>query len=433
MNSSFVIAAPSSCTGKTTVSLGLMRALTRQGLSVRPFKCGPDYIDTQFHRVACGMDSINLDTFMSSTQHVDRLFDKYSADADVSIVEGVMGMFDGYSRMEGSSADIARMLDIPVILVVNAASTAYSIGALLYGFKNFRQDVRVAGVILNRVASESHFSFLKDACDDAGVRCLGYLSKCAALQTPSRHLGLTLTAVDDMNRFIDRAADMIEQSVDLSALLNITQYTSSGNGMRTVTHCGTQRKLTIAVARDEAFNFIYLENIEALRCHPRYDVSIRFFSPLHDKHLPEADFLYLPGGYPELFAPQLSDNRSMRGEIRSFINAGGMTFAECGGMIYLCDEIDGARMCGVIPAVCTMKKAKLTLGYRKLTFGDMEFRGHEFHYSRLVNPDVLPSAAILTDIKNREVATPVYRCKNAVAGYTHIYWGDNDILKLWNL
>lgn len=174
MKSAFLIAAVSSGCGKTTLSLGLMRAIARKHISVQPFKCGPDYIDTQFQSIAAERESINLDLFMSSASHVRALFSHYSKGSDVSIVEGVMGMFDGFDKMKGSSADIARVLDIPMILLVNAASTAYSVAATIYGFTRFCHDVRVAGVIFNRVASENHFSFLRKACEDVGMECFGY-------------------------------------------------------------------------------------------------------------------------------------------------------------------------------------------------------------------------------------------------------------------
>ena len=421
----FLIAATSSGCGKTTLSLGLMRALTRRGMTVQPFKCGPDYIDPQFHSVATGNVSVNLDTFMSSQSHVCNLFASYSADKDVAIVEGVMGMFDGYSGMSGSSAELSRILSVPVILLVNAASTAYSVAATIYGFKNFRPDVSIVGVIFNRVSSESHFSFLKEACRDAGVECLGYIRKDNSLATPSRHLGLTLTAKEEMENFIDCAANAVAENVDIDRILQLTE-----------THCGLSPiptadiKLTktAAVAFDEAFNFVYDANLERLR---ELGYRIVKFSPIHDRKLPEADFVYLPGGYPELFSSEISQNVTMRESVKEYVEKGGRLWAECGGLIYLTDDIDGVPMCGVFPLSCTMEQAKLTLGYRTVTFGDATFRGHEFHYSHIKNPEALPSVAVQTNVKGREVATPVYRHKNALASYTHLYWADTTPPSLW--
>lgn len=184
MKNAFVIAASSSGSGKTTLSLGLMRALSRRNVGVQPFKCGPDYIDTQYHRIAAGQDSINLDLFMSSESHVRNLFDHYSSFSQVSIIEGAMGMFDGFDGMKGSAADIARKLGVQVILLVNAASASYSVAAAIYGFTRFCPDVRVAGVIFNRVASANHYAFLEEACKSVGVTCFGYIRKNEALQTP---------------------------------------------------------------------------------------------------------------------------------------------------------------------------------------------------------------------------------------------------------
>ena len=197
-----MIAAPTSGSGKTTIARGLMALLTKQGYKVQPFKCGPDYIDTKFHEAVCGRPSVNLDTFMATPEHVRELFQRYGANADVCIVEGMMGLFDGYDRDRGSSAEIARVLDIPVILVVDAKSAAYSMAALLSGFINFRKDVRIAGVLYNKVGSPRHAAMLQQVCDDLHVACLGYLPKDAALEQGSRYLGLDYSTQPDNVRLI---------------------------------------------------------------------------------------------------------------------------------------------------------------------------------------------------------------------------------------
>lgn len=421
MKSAFLIAATSSGCGKTTLSLGLMRTLIRKNLSVQPFKCGPDYIDTQFQSIAARRDSINLDLFMSSESHVRNLFSYYSEATDVSIVEGVMGMFDGFNKMKGSSADIACILDIPVILLINASSTAYSVAATIYGFTHFCPDVKVAGVIFNRVASENHFSFLRKACEDVGVECFGYLKKNTALQTPSRHLGLTLSSREDMNSFIETAADEVVKNVDVNRIL---EATSRLEYPKEELKIPVLQNLIVAVARDEAFNFIYPTNLNTFR-------KIIYFSPLHDQRLPEADLVYLPGGYPELFAEELSKNIKLRNEIKTFAESGGRILAECGGLIYLCEEIDGETMCGVFPLKATMKDSKLSLGYRTIEFPRVTLKGHEFHYSHIIDPLQEPSIALQKSVKDMSVETPVYRYKNTIAGYTHLYWAETDILKLW--
>ncbi|MDE6303860.1 MAG: cobyrinate a,c-diamide synthase [Paramuribaculum sp.] len=427
--SKFLIAATSSGCGKTTLSLGLMRALSRKGLRVQPFKCGPDYIDTQFHFEAAGLRSINLDLFMSSPAHVEEIFNRYSYDKDVSIVEGVMGLFDGYNRYSGSSADIAELLHLPVILIVDASSTAYSVAATIYGFTHFNPRLKISGVIFNRVGSASHASFLREACIDAKAECLGTIPRIQGLQTPSRHLGLTLKAKDEMNEFIDMAADIVENNVDIMRLIELcrcdTPSQISEETLPEISH-----KATVAVAYDEAFNFIYPENLRALSTHLNAD--IKFFSPLTDTDLPaNTSLLYLPGGYPELYAKQLEANKSMRESVKEYVESGGFTIGECGGMIYLGQDLDGHEMCGCLPIHTTMSGARLRLGYRHVDFGTFSIRGHEFHYSRVTNPDILPSVASQKNVRGESVDTPLYRYKNLFASYTHLYWGECDPMAMW--
>ncbi len=221
MRHGFLIAAASSNSGKTTVTIGLLRAMRDRNVRVQPYKCGPDYIDTMLHRMASGRESVNLDTFMSSPAHVRSLFEGYSADADISVVEGVMGLFDGYDKSRGSSAEVAKTLGLPVVLVVNAKSVAYSVAPLIYGFRHFDASVNVAGVIFNQVASENHFRFLREACADAGVECYGYLPHNADLVIPSRHLGLTVQASDEVERLLRIAASEMEKHVDIVRLMEL--------------------------------------------------------------------------------------------------------------------------------------------------------------------------------------------------------------------
>lgn len=221
MKKGILIGAATSNSGKTTFTMGLLRALTRRGMRVQPFKCGPDYIDTMFHHLASGSESVNLDTFMSSAEHVQQQYAKYGNEADMCVVEGVMGLFDGYDRSQGSSAEIAMLLDLPVVLVVNARSAAYSVAPLIYGFKHFNPKVRIAGVVFNMVSSGHHYSFLKDACEAAGVACLGYLQKNPDINIPGRHLGLTISAREEMESLINLAADEVERHVDLNGLVDL--------------------------------------------------------------------------------------------------------------------------------------------------------------------------------------------------------------------
>lgn len=230
-HSGILIGAATSNSGKTTFTMGLLRALSRRGVSVQPFKCGPDYIDPMYHRQASGRESVNLDTFMASTNHVRELYRHYGAEADMRIVEGVMGLFDGSDKWHGSSAEIAMLLDIPVILLVNAKSTAYSVAPLIHGFNTFTppptssieqtRPLNVAGVVFNMVASANHYNFLREACEDAGVECLGYMAKNDVLQIPSRHLGLTITGKETMEKLINAAADEVERHVNIERIMQL--------------------------------------------------------------------------------------------------------------------------------------------------------------------------------------------------------------------
>lgn len=216
---SFLIGAATSDSGKTTFTMGMLRALKNRGYHTQPFKCGPDYIDTMFHHLASGQESVNLDTFLSSRQHVKELFSRYAGNSDVAVVEGVMGLFDGYDRWQGSSAEIAMLLDIPVVLIVNAKSAAYSVAPLIYGFRHFNENIRLAGIVFNQVASEQHFQHLRAACEDAGVTCLGYMRRNPELSIPRRHLGLTVGQQEAMEHVIQTAAQEIEDHVDINQIL----------------------------------------------------------------------------------------------------------------------------------------------------------------------------------------------------------------------
>lgn len=419
--SRFLIAAPSSGSGKTTVTLGLLRALKNRQSKVQPFKCGPDYIDTKLHTLVSGTEAINLDLFLSSSNHVEQLFAKYATSADVCVTEGVMGLFDGYDKMKGSAAEIAGLLDIPVIMVVNAKSVAYSVAPLLYGFKNFSDKINVVGVIFNFVGSESHYSFLKDACQDMGIEPLGYLPKNRDIEIPSRYLGLSVDEQDRIENFADHAATLIEKYINVDRLLELTQTTKPPFNP---TPQNEPKNLAIAVAKDEAFSFMYHENIETLKTLG----ETTFFSPIHDKDLPQADFIYLPGGYPELYAKALSQNKEMLSQLKKYAEQGGKILAECGGMMYLSSAIvdeNGQEfpMVNIFEQKASMENMKLKLGYRQFEYNNCSMKGHEFHYSHLENEET--SIAQLYSAKGMQVPTKLMRYKNVIAGYTHLYWAEN--------
>ena len=429
---SFLISATTSGSGKTTVTLGLLRALKNRGLQTQPFKCGPDYIDTKYHDMASGNHSINLDVFLSSTDHVKSVYAKYATNKEACIVEGVMGLYDGYNRMQGSSAQIAELLDIPVVLIINAKSMAYSSAALLYGFKNFYKNIRVVGVIFNFVASESHYSYLKDACEDVGLEALGYLPKDTNVEIPSRHLGLNIDKEFIFDEFADKVAALIEKHINVDRLLEITSTIKPENKPNETDNA--KGNLNISVAYDEAFNFIYHENIEYLKQLG----AVTFFSPINDKSLPiDSDLVYLPGGYPEVYLEQLSNNKPMLESIRSYIENNGKLLAECGGMMYLCASIadkDGTEypMVNILKQKATMQHMKLKLGYRSFDYNGQCIKGHEFHYSKTEDPENNTSSVTqIRNAKGMEVDTKLIRYKNLIAGYTHIYWSDLNLMKLF--
>ena len=413
MKSGFLIAAPNSGSGKTTVARGLMALFARKGYQVQPFKCGPDYIDTKFHAAVCGRASINLDTFMATPEHVRDLFGRYGSDADVCIVEGMMGLFDGYDRDKGSSAEVASVLGLPVVLVVDAKSSAYSMAALIQGFVNFRKDVHISGVIFNRVGSARHFAMLQQVCDDLGIECYGYLPKKAELEQGSRYLGLDFSEKPESRLLVE----LLEEHVQWQRLLELTI------GASAVTMPGKEEKqvgLTLIARNEESFSFIYQENIDRLG-------NVTFFDPETDVPcLDDVTLLYLPGGYPEKHLDALVKAEAARRAIRDYAERGGRIIAECGGMMYLCESIvtdEGEwPMCGVLPYSITARKEdrRLSLGYRRFTLDGEEYRGHEFHYTQFMG-EVPPSATQVYNAKGEPVPTPVIRYKNILASYTHLY------------
>lgn len=422
MKPQFLIAAPHSGAGKTTVTLGILRALRNRGLNVQPFKCGPDYLDPKLHTIASGNQSINLDRFMMDDAHIGSLYQGYGSKADVLITEGVMGLFDGAVKMEGSSADIARLLDIPVILVINAKAMAYSAAALLLGFKMLCPEIRIAGVIFNFVEHESHYRILKTAAGDIGLTSLGFLPKNTQMEIPSRHLGLKTGSEINHDAIIEQAAAHIEKHIDLDELMRITAVPLGKTEEKTVLQ-GTKK---IAVAYDEAFNFIYPETIRALSSLG----EISYFSPLKDTVLPAADLIYLPGGYPELHLQTLSDNRILISQLRRFHEDGGKILAECGGMMYLGNFIADEKgvqfpMAGILDLATSMQYKKLSLGYKRVHIGGTELKGHEFHYSQFTEMPQPDQQIRVWNARDELLQTPVFKTKNILASYFHFYFGDH--------
>ncbi len=434
MGKGFIVAAPWSNSGKTTFTLALCRLLSGQGKKVQPFKCGPDYIDTLHHSRAAGRASINLDSFMMSSGHIKKLFQGNAAGADLAVVEGVMGLFDGAVKDQGSTAELAKILSLPVILIMNAGSMAYSVAPLIHGLNTFDPDVRIAGVVFNFVRTESHYAFLKEACEDVGVQALGYLPPEDEIKIPSRHLGLHVE--DQFDEVINKAAAHLQKHISIEQLLEC------GKSLKEEVKVASEKaqgKYKIAVAKDAVFTFTYIQNIRKFEELG----EVVYFSPLRDTVLPEADLVYLAGGYPELHLEILSGNKKMQEAIKSFADGGGKIIAECGGMMYLGKSIENEEgqdfpMAGIFDFTTSMRNKKLSLGYRKVELQGEILKGHEFRYSSLIHlPDYQnlkgvegePSEAKVFSARNREVETKIYRYKNVWASYIHFYWAENRFIE----
>ncbi len=400
-----VVAGTHSGSGKTTVALGLLAAFRKRGLAVAPFKVGPDFIDPGHHGRVAGRQSRNLDGWMLSKETNLRIFQKGVSDADIAVVEGVMGMFDGCDGHSeaGSTAQMAKWLGLPVLLVVDAKAMARSAGALVLGFARFDPDCSFCGVAFNRVGSPRHLEFLRQALENRDLPpILGGLPRNGEIEIPERHLGLVTAEDHDLteNR-ISALADFMEENLDIDALVESLPRLPSPAPNAPETGTGapeaTERKDGIArigVARDNAFCFYYPENIEELE---KNGAEIVFFSPTHDRVLPEnLDGLYLGGGYPELHAKQLSENEPARRAIFKKCEDGMPIYAECGGFMYLCEKLidkDGAvfEMAGCFPFATRMRDRLTSLGYREIVLSadspigeaGLVARGHEFHYSRI--------------------------------------------------
>ncbi|MFI9271764.1 cobyrinate a,c-diamide synthase [Kitasatospora sp. NPDC052896] len=430
-----VIAAPSSGAGKTTVATGLMAALSARGLTVSPHKVGPDYIDPGYHGLATGRPGRNLDAFLCGPERIGPLFAHGAAGADVAVVEGVMGMFDGASGKGelASTAHVAKLLRAPVVLVVDGSSQSRSVAALVHGFASWDPEVRLAGVILNRVASDRHEQLLREALEEgSGVPVLGAVRRTAAVATPARHLGLVpvversaeaLRAVRDMG-------ELIAASVDLDAVLALARSApdlaeGAWEPASEVTPVAGPRP-RIALAAGAAFSFSYAENAELLAAAGAEVVP---FDPLRDTALPGSTAaLVIGGGFPEVYAAELSANAELRSAVASLAASGAPIAAECAGLLYLARELDGRPMCGVLPAEARMTE-RLTLGYREavalhdspLAAAGTRVRGHEFHRTTCT-----PTAGPLPAWGWRTPAgaphTEGFTTPAVHASYLHLHW-----------
>jgi cobyrinic acid a,c-diamide synthase len=427
-----IIASPASGSGKTVVTLALLRALRAAGLSVASFKVGPDYIDPMFHARASGRRCVNLDSWAMRIETLAGLTDDLGKDAELVIGEGVMGLFDGAADGRGSTADLASLFDLPVILVVDARGMAASAAALVEGFTRHRDDVEVAGVMFNRVGSEAHATILRRACDDRFAQpVLGCLPRDPALELPERHLGLVqadeLPALDD---FLETAAAFVAERVDLNRLRRIARPFGLGlygPPARPLRPFGQR----IAVARDQAFAFAYPAVLEGWRTA---GAELFFFSPLAaEAPDPGADAVYLPGGYPELHAGTLAANRTFVEGMRAAADRGAFVYGECGGFMVLGEQLIDRQgqshpMADLLPIVSSFAEPRLHLGYRRMRLlgrsplgqPGASYRGHEFHYAQLVQPGAAPRLFEVTDAIDRSLGQAGAQAGNVCGSFLHL-------------
>ena len=438
MTSAIVIAGVRSGVGKTTIASGIMGALARRGMRVQPFKAGPDYIDPTYHRVACGVPSRNLDTWLLPHPVVVELFHRAAGAADIAVVEGVMGVFDGHSSLDedGSTAELAKLLDAPVILIADAGKVARSVAAEVLGYQQFDPNLRIAGVILNGVGSERHLEFCQPQVEaTTGLPVVGWLPRRDDLVQPERHLGLIPTVEGTVvNEWYEALNAQIEQTIDLDAIIRIAA-TAGRPAQADAQVFPTEPQPTraaIAVAQDRAFSFYYQDSLDLLTA---WGAEIVPFSPLDDAALPEGvGGVYLGGGFPELFAAELSENGGMLASMRAAVDRNIPMYAECGGLMYLgrsLSDLDGKQypMVGAIPVVSSMEGRRLHLGYREVAAGGdgpllaagQQVRGHEFHWSVLQEPPDAGSAAYR--VVNQDGRPEGFRAGNVWASYIHVHLG----------
>jgi cobyrinic acid a,c-diamide synthase len=436
----FVVAGTASGVGKTTVALALIAALRSRGLSVQPFKCGPDFIDGGHLAVAANRAARNLDTWMLDAETNREIFCRASAGCDVAVVEGMMGLFDGVtgSSEEGSTAEIAKLLDLPVVLVVDAANSARSIAAVIRGFEIFDPDLRFAGIVLNRVAGDAHFRMLDSAIRQASaVPVLGWLPVERDAAIPERHLGLH-TAAEGISTGLSTLT-RLGNRLSVDQLLKAPAYRQRSENIFVNSAESQYAGIRVGIARDRAFSFYYEDNLDLLR---EMGAEIVEFSPLTDSVLPQnLHALYFGGGYPELYAAELIDNGGLLQDTRDFANANKPIYAECGGLMYLAEKlttIEGQSyaMTGVLPIAIEMTKALVHFGYADVEFGDdcllgkkgTTARGHSFHCSRIVTPAPLPCVyRVHYSLSNQREQEGLVR-GNVLGSYIHLHFRSNPLL-----
>ncbi len=429
MANGFIIAAPQSGSGKTTLTLGLLRALTLAGEPVRSAKAGPDFIDPAFHAAATGADCVNLDPW---AMRPDLLQQLAAGDGVPLIVEAMMGLFDGGADGRGSAADLAVLLQLPVILVVDAAKQSHSIAALVAGFRDHRADIVIAGVVLNRVGSPRHEMMLREALDAINMPVFGCVGRHETLELPSRHLGLVQAREHGaLDEFLDAAAGHMREGLDVEALMRLAKAEATGPIDVPEAPPLAPPGQRVAVAHDDSFAFVYPHLLDGWR---RHGAEIHLFSPLADETPdPAADAVYLPGGYPELFAGRLAANEKFLAGLRQAALNGAFVYGECGGYMVLGEALVDASgtshpMADLLPLVTSFEHRKLHLGYRlarpttSLPFADdsVVLTAHEFHYSTIVKQEGEIPLFEAHDARGESLGACGLRQGNVAGSYLHL-------------
>ncbi|MFJ4836543.1 cobyrinate a,c-diamide synthase [Streptomyces sp. NPDC088746] len=425
-----VVAAPASGSGKTTVATGLMAAFAGRGLAVSPHKVGPDYIDPGYHALATGRPGRNLDAYMCGPGLIAPLFTHGASGCDLAVVEGVMGLYDGASGQGelASTAQVSKLLRAPVVLVVDASSQSRSVAALVHGFASWDPEVRIGGVILNKVASDRHEALLREALDESGLPVLGVLRRAPQVATPSRHLGLVPVAErqNDALEAVRAMGDRVREGCDLDALMALARSAPAlpDEAWEPQAYPREGARPVVAVAGGAAFTFAYAEHAELLTAA---GAEVAVFDPLHDEKLPTGTAgLVIGGGFPEVYGPELSANEPLRRAVTDLALSGAPVAAECAGLLYLARELDGRPMCGVLDASARMSE-RLTLGYRQavavsdsvLAVAGTRLRGHEFHRT-VLEPGAGATPAWGLHQPERRVEGFVQQ--GVHASYLHTHW-----------
>ena len=433
--SQFLIAAPTSGSGKTTVSRGLMALLTQKGLAVQPFKCGPDYIDPMFHRTVLGIDTGNLDTFFADADAIGRILARDTKDAELIVMEGVMGYYDGVggATTMASSYELSKVTKTPVVLIVDAKGASVTLAAIIRGIMEYKKDSRIVGVILNRV-SPMFYSRIKHVIEtECGIPVLGYLPEDASFAVPSRHLGLLQP--DEMQKqrdWVETVAKAARKTIDIDGILEIAAQAemlqiqkATGETEKSKFPAGYR----IGVARDAAFSFYYRENLRMLE---DMGATLVYFSPLTDAHVSEVDALIFGGGYPELYAKQLYENQSMRASVWQALEAGMPCHAECGGFLYLGKSLADAEgnvyeMVGFLDGAGFRTERLQRFGYVELAPQEADafavntvLRGHEFHYWD--STDCGDACLAWKPLSKQKTYPCMVKKKGTFAGFPHLYY-----------